>query len=74
MNHEPQTIGGLFKDLECELNSLAISMEHFINILNEISQRVEETKNNEVVNMFLAQLIGSLRITVKNQLDFSPES
>jgi hypothetical protein len=49
-------------------------MEHFINILNEISQRVEETKNNEVVNMFLAQLIGSLRITVKNQLDFSPES
>lgn len=28
-NHEPQTIGGLFKDLECELNSLAISMETF---------------------------------------------
>lgn len=74
MNHEPQTIGGLFKDLECELNSLAISMELFINILNEISQKIEDTQNNEVVNMFLTQLIGSLRITVKNQLDFSPES
>jgi transposase len=62
MNHEPQTIGGLFKDLECELNTLALSMELFINILNE------------VVNIFLAQLISSLRGTVKNQLDFSPES
>jgi hypothetical protein len=74
MNHEPQTIGGLFKELECELNSLAISMELFINILNEIAQNIEDTKNNEVVNMFLEQLIGSLRVTVKNQLDFSPES
>jgi hypothetical protein len=74
MTHEPQTIGGLFKDLECELNTLAISMELFINILNEIAQKVENSKNNEAVNMFLAQLIGSLRITVKNQLDFTCES
>ncbi|MEA3352305.1 MAG: transposase, partial [Campylobacterota bacterium] len=73
-NHEPQTIGGLFKDLECELNTLAISMELFINILNEIAQNIEDTKNNEVINMFLAQLISNLRVTVQNQLDFSPES
>lgn len=74
MNHEPQTIGGLFKDLECELNTLAISIELFINILNEIAQKVEDTKNNEVVNIFLAQLISSLRVTVKNQLDLTCES
>ncbi|MEA3353395.1 MAG: hypothetical protein U9Q33_06250, partial [Campylobacterota bacterium] len=73
-NHEPQTIGGLFKDLECELNSLAISMELFINILSQIAQNIEDTQNNEVVNMFLAQLISNLRVTVQNQLDFSPES
>ncbi|MEA2050659.1 MAG: hypothetical protein U9O56_08010 [Campylobacterota bacterium] len=73
-NHEPQTIGGLFTDLECELNSLAISMELFINILNEIAQNIEDTKNNEVVNIFLAQLISNLRVAVQNQLDFSPES
>ncbi len=28
INHEPQTLGGLFKDLECELTNLAISRDH----------------------------------------------
>ncbi len=74
INHEPQTIGGLFKDLECELTNLAISMEIFIEILTKISQKIETTKNNEEVNIFLAQLISSLRVTVKNQLDFMCES
>jgi len=49
-------------------------MELFINILNEIAQTIEDTKTNEVVNMFLTQLISNLRLTVQNQLDFSPES
>lgn len=74
MNHEPQTIGGLFKDSMCELNSLAISMELFINILNEIALKIEDNKNNEDVNIFLAQLIGSLRGTVRNQLNFTSKS
>jgi hypothetical protein len=74
INHEPQTIGGLFKDLECELTNLAISMEIFIEILTKISSKIETTKNNAEVNMFLAQLISSLRVTVKNQLDFMCES
>ena len=74
INHEPQTIGGLFKDLECELTNLAISMEIFIEILTKISSKIETTKNNEEVNIFLAQLISSLRVTVKNQLDFMCES
>lgn len=74
MSHEPKSIGGLFKDLECELTNLAISMEIFISILTKISQNIQETENSEEVNMFLAQLIGSLRVTVKNQLDFMCES
>ena len=49
-------------------------METFINILNEIAQNIEDTKNDEVVNIFLAQLISNLRVAVSNQLDFSPES
>ena len=32
INHEPQTLGGLFADLECELYTLAIAMETFIQI------------------------------------------
>jgi len=50
------------------------TMELFINILTQIVQNIDSTKNNEVVNMFLAQLISKLMVTVKNQLDFSPES
>jgi hypothetical protein len=49
-------------------------MEIFIEILTKLSQKIETTKNNEEVNMFLAQLISSLRVTVKNQLDFMCES
>ena len=49
-------------------------MEIFISILTKISHKIEDTKNNEEVNMFLAQLISSLRVTVKNQLDFTCES
>ena len=74
INHEPQTIGGLFKDLECELTNLAISMEIFIEILTKISSKIETTKNSEDVSIFLAQLISSLRVTIKNQLDFMCES
>lgn len=74
INHEPQTIGGLFKDLECELTNLAISMEIFIELLTQISLKIKDTQNNQEVNIFLTQLISGLRVTVKNQLDFMCES
>ncbi len=35
IKHEPQTLGELFRDLECELESLAISMQLFIKILTK---------------------------------------
>ena len=44
ISHEPKTIGGLFKDLECELTTLAIAMQTFIAILDEIA------KINTIVN------------------------
>ncbi len=42
ISHEPKTIGGLFKDLECELHTLVIAMQTFIAILDEIAQ-IEES-------------------------------
>ncbi len=74
INHEPQTLGGLFKDLECELTNLAISMEFFIQILVEISQNLDETQKDEKDNMILAQLIHSLGVCTQNSLGFMCES
>ena len=38
MSNEPKTIGGLFKDLECELHTLSIAMQAFIEIMGKIAQ------------------------------------
>ena len=74
IDNEPQTMGGLFKDLECELNALAISMELFISLLEGIIGKLEETKENENATLVLAHIVGSLRLSVKNGLDFRCES
>lgn len=74
INHEPQTLGGLFKDLECELNTLAISMEFFIKLLEGMLEKIDESGQDENVGIFLAQLIGSLRVTVRNEMEFGCES
>jgi len=37
MSNEPKTIGGLFKDLECEMHTLSIAMQAFIEIMEKIS-------------------------------------
>ena len=34
IKHEPQTLGELFRDLECELETLAISMQLFFQKIN----------------------------------------
>ncbi len=36
MNHKP--LGNLFRDLECQLETLAISMELFLKILEQLIQ------------------------------------
>ena len=74
INHEPQTLGGLFKDLECELTNLAISMEFFIQILEGIAHNIESDQDNEKANILLAQIIGILRTHTQNELNFMCES
>jgi len=74
INHEPQTLGGLFKDLECELNSLVISMEYFIKILEGILSSLDEKLQEESAGMILAIIIGNLRLQVRNVMDFRCES
>ena len=70
INHEPKTLGGLFKDLECELQTLAIAMETFIKILEEIA-KIDGVVNR---NDDLKTIIATLRNVTKNLLGFRCES
>jgi SRSO17 transposase len=70
IRHEPQTLGELFRDLECELESLAISMQLFIKILTKISEIQNVVKENK---NFL-QIIAILSAYTQKELGFMCES
>jgi len=70
IKHEPQTLGELFRDLECELESLAISMQLFIKILTKISEIENVVKDNK---NFL-QIIALLSAYTQKELGFMCES
>jgi len=70
MSHEPKTIGGLFKDLECELHTLAIAMQTFIAILDEIAQ-IEDVVNR---NEDFTSIIDTLKDVTEKLLGFRCES
>ena len=70
MSNEPKTIGGLFKDLECELHTLSIAMQAFIEIMEKIAQIDEIVKNNKD----FTSIIVTLRSTTQNLLGFRCES
>jgi len=70
IKHEPQTIGDLFRDLECELESLAISMQLFIKILTKISEIENVVKENK---NFL-QIIAVISAYTQKELGFMCES
>ena len=70
MKHEPQTLGELFRDLECELESLAISMQLFIKILTKIAKIQNVVKDNK---NFL-QIIAILSAYTQKELGFMCES
>ena len=70
INNEPQTLGNLFRDLECQLETLAISMELFLKILENLLQATEIVKRNKD----LEQIIHMLRVYTKKQLGFMCES
>jgi hypothetical protein len=56
MQHEPQTLGELFRDLECELETLAISMQLFLEILTKISEIESVVKENKDILTIIAVL------------------
>jgi hypothetical protein len=70
INNEPQTLGNLFRDLECQLETLAISMELFLKILENLLQTTEIVKRNKDLEL----IINVLRIHTKKQLGFMCES
>lgn len=70
IKHEPQTLGELFRDLECELETLAISMQLFIKILTKISQIQNVVKENKN----LLQIIAVLSAYTQKELGFMCES
>ena len=70
INNEPQTLGNLFRDLECQLETLTISMELFLKILENLLQATEIVKRNKD----LEQIIYMLRLYTKKQLGFMCES
>ena len=70
ISNEPKTIGGLFKDLECELYTLAIAMQTFILILDEIAQ-IEEIVNR---NDDFSTIIDILKDMTQKLLGFRCES
>lgn len=69
MSHEPKTIGGLFKDLECELYTLSIAMQAFIEIMDKIAQ-IETIVNR---NKDFMNIIASLRSVTGELLGFRCE-
>lgn len=70
LNHEPQTLGELFRDLECELEALAISMQLFLEILTKLSEIDIVVKENTN----LIQIIALLRGYTQKELGFMCES
>ena len=70
ISNEPQTIGGLFKDLECELHTLAIAMQTFIALLDEVA-KIEEVVNR---NEDLMNIIALLQSVTQKMLGFRCES
>jgi len=70
ISNEPKTIGGLFKDLECELHTLAIAMQTFIAILDEIA-KIEDIVNR---NEDLVSIVAVLQDITQKMLGFRCES
>jgi hypothetical protein len=70
IKHEPQTLGQLFRNLECELEALAISMQLFLQILTNIANISDNLKTNKELHQIIA-VIGAY---TKKELGFMCES
>ena len=70
IQNEPQTLGELFRDLECELEALAISMQLFLRILTKISEIENIVKENKDI----LSIIAVLQDVTQKMLGFRCES
>lgn len=70
IDHEPKTLGELFRDLECELEALAISMQLFLQILTNIAN-IHQNLNGSKELQHLVAVIGAY---TKKELGFMCES
>lgn len=70
IQNEPQTLGELFRDLECELEALAISMQLFLKILTKISEIENIVKENKDI----LTIIAVLTAYTQKELGFMCES
>jgi hypothetical protein len=70
IKHELQTLGELFRDLDCELETLAILMQLFIQILTKISEIENIVKDNKD----LLTILAVLNAYTKKELGFMCES
>jgi hypothetical protein len=70
IKHEPQTLGQLFCDLECELEALAISMQLFLQILTNLANIHDNLK----INKELQQIVAVIGAYTKKELGFMCES
>ena len=70
INHEPKTLGELFRDLECELEALAISMQLFLQILTNIANIHQNLK----ISKELQHLVALIGAYTKKELGFMCES
>ena len=70
IQNEPQTLGELFRDLECELEALAISMQLFLEILTKIPEVENVVKENKDI----LTIIAVLSVYTQKKLGFMCES
>lgn len=70
INHEPKTLGELFRELECELEALTISMQLFLQILTKIAEVDTVVKENKD----LLTMIALLGAYTRKELGFMCES
>lgn len=70
IEHEPRTLGELFRELECELQALAISMERFLQILSDLAEIPELSKRNRD----LERIIAVFEAHVQKEMGFRCES
>jgi len=69
ISHEPKIIGGLFRDLECELYTLAIAMQIFILMPEKIAKIKGIINRNED----LVSIIAVLQDITQKMLGFRCE-